>query len=149
MFYFKSIFFLPFIKNCPKNIPISIYSDNAFTSDEYFVVPSERVQSDDDNSLDVPLPNRNRKVLKSERACRQMMKDLEIFERDERQKSEELMMVSFREGVDEVQSLMHTWIKTPVHVMEGITFFSILICLVLYWVEDSVQNRLRKIGFNI
>ena len=146
---FHSKVFLPLSDIVQKNVPISICSDNAFTIDEYFVVLSERVQSDDGNSLDLLTPDRNRKELKSERACRQMMQDLETFERDERQRSEELMMVSFREGVDEVQSLMHTWIKTPVHVMEGITFFSILICLVLYWVEDSIQNRLRKIGFNI
>ncbi|OWA50017.1 hypothetical protein BV898_14548 [Hypsibius exemplaris] len=99
--------------------------------------------------MDLPAGMNADRDRKSQRVCRRMMKDMEIFEKDEQQKSEELMMVSFRDGVDEVQALMHTWIKTAVHVMEGITFFSILICLVLYWVEDSIQSRLRKIGFNI
>ncbi|GAU87130.1 hypothetical protein RvY_00026 [Ramazzottius varieornatus] len=103
------------------------------------------------NSLDVPPIQlvRKHRDLKNERACKRMMRDMEAFERDEQQKSEELMMVSFRDGVDEVQTLMHSWVKTPVHVMEALTFVSIMACMILYWVEISIQSRLRKKGFNI
>ncbi|XP_055341351.1 uncharacterized protein LOC129590247 isoform X2 [Paramacrobiotus metropolitanus] len=102
------------------------------------------------DKMDVPPPKKRRMNAAHEsRACRKIMKDLDAYERDEKYKSEELMIVSFRDGVDEVQNLLHTWVRTPVHVMEGLVFVALSACLLLYWVDDSLQSRLRRIGLNI